>query len=256
MIEKIPSLTPPLWLMNISVTSMNIEPFPLKNVLQDSLYYPGAGTDGKPVKWFAGNTYSFIYTDYGVPRSEFLNELQSDQSGFTGYRILGTRDLTMKELIPNGWIPMSPSEYDGNPLAWHEVIAQPFCIWTVFERLLDYTEEHGPERFSLLYLCGEGAASYQALYNSNRIKPKILFLIQHAFGCNWTNFEDPEAILARSVASNAAGMPDWLIGRSRPNTEESEDMNLSYWPYYYPGPYIHYLDGWHGYAVWPLKNKR
>lgn len=250
MIEQIPSLAMPLWLTNLSAELMNTEPFPLNDVLKDSLYYPGAGTDGKPVQWLTGNTYSFIYTDYGVARSEFLDALQGEQTGFAGYRILGTRDVTMQELIPNGWIPMVPFEYDGNPLAWREVIAQPFCIWTVFERLLEFDVAHGPERFSLLYLCGEGVASYQALYNSNRIKPKILFLIQHGFGCNWTNFEDPDAILARSVASNPAGMPDWLIGRSRSN--EAEHENLSFWPRYYPGPYIHYLDGWYGYAVWPL----
>jgi len=215
MIEQIPYLDPPEWLMTLTVETMKNDPFPLSEVLQGSLYYPGAGTDGKPVEWLAGNAYSFVYTDYMVDRTRFLNELNvnDEHSGFTGYRILGQRDMTMQELIPNGWTPIPPGSRDENPNMWSEHFAQPFGIWAVLERLPEYTVEHGPERFSLLYLCGEGVASYQALYNSNRFKPKILFLIEHGFGGNWTNFEDPEGIFARSVAANPAGMPDWLVKR-------------------------------------------
>ena len=248
MIEQIPGLAPRAWLMKLTAETMANDPFPLYEVLQDSLYYPGAGTDGKPVRWLAGNTCSFVYTDYGVSRSRLLNALNDEHSGFRGYRILCLRDVTMKELVPNGWTPTLPRSCDENPRAWSEHFSKPFCIWTILERLSDYPAEHGPERFSLLYLCGEGVASYQALYNSNCVKPKILFLIQHGFGGNWTNFENQNAIFARSVAANPAGMPDWLVGRCR-----SKQEGQSYWSRYYPGPYLRYLDAWHGFAVWPLE---
>jgi len=244
MIEQIPRMMLPDWLMSLTAESMIAIPLPLHDILQDSLYYPGAGTDGKPVRWLAGNVYSFVYTDYMVSRSRFLKALNDEQTGFRGYRVLGSRDINEKELTPKGWLPMPPGPFDGNPNVGREHFAQPFAIWVIMERSHDYPSEHGPERFSLLYLCGEGVASYQALYTGNRIKPKILFLIQHGFGGNWTNFEDPDGIFARSVAANPVGFPDWLVGRCR------RESALSYWEKYYPGPYIHYLDGGHGFAVW------
>lgn len=252
MIEQIPCLVPPEWLMKLTAETMLNEPFPLYQVLKDSLYYPGAGTDGKPVKWLAGNTYSFVYTDYLVSRSRFLDELNDEHSGFRGYHVVGIRDMSMKELIPNGWTPTLSSRHAGNPSRWSEHFPEPFGIWTILERLSDYSSEHGPERFSLLYLCAEGVASYQALYNSNRVKPKILFLIQHGFGCNWTNFEDPEGIFAQSLAANSAGMPDWLVGRYQHKAEGLPRRHESHWPEYYPGPFMHNLGGWHDFAVWPF----
>ncbi len=68
-------------------------------------------------------------------------------------------------------------------------------------------------RFSLLYLCADGAAAYQALYIANAIAPKAIAVIQpgHSFGGNWTNFEDPQQILARTVAANPAGKPEFLL---------------------------------------------
>ena len=252
MIEQISYMIPPEWLMKLTAETITNDPFPLYDVLQASLYYPGAGTDGKPVRWLAGNTYSFVYTDYGVSRSRLLNALSDKHSEFRGYRVLGLREMTMKELIPNGWTPIPPSRHDGNPHAWSEHSPQPFGIWAILERLPDYPAEHGPERFSLLYLCSEGVASYQALYNSNRVKPKVLFLIQHSFGGNWTNFEDPEGIFIQSVAANPVGMPDWLVGRYRHNAEGMPRKHESYWPEYYLGPFLRYLGGGHDFAVWPL----
>ena len=252
MIDKIPMAATPAWLMRLSSTTMHQEPFPLREVLQDSLYYPGAGSDGKPVKWLAGHVHSFIYTDYGVSQSRFLAELKSPCLGFSGYKIVGRRNVTLKELTPKGWAPRHPKSVDGNPRLWRDYIKTPFCIWVVLERSLGYSAEHGPERFSLLYLCSEGAASYQALYNSNGIKPKVLFLINHGFGGNWTNFEEPSKILARSVRDNRAGMPDYLVGRYRPNESATCKKNESHWPDDYPGAFCHYFGGGHRFALWQL----
>ena len=83
----------------------------------------------------------------------------------------------------------------------------------VLERESGFSPEHGPARFSLLYLCADGAAAYQALYVANAVAPKVIAIIQpgHGFGCNWTNFGDPEQILARTVATNPAGKPELLL---------------------------------------------
>lgn len=226
----------PAWIKDLTAEQLQNGPFPLTDILQDSLYYPGAGHDGKPVKWLAGNVYSFVYSDYGVSKTSLLSDLIGPGEGFRGYGVLAFRDVTMQELIPQGWTPMMPDYRDGNPKLFQDSIQQPYAIWAVLERLPEFTDEHGPQRFSLLYICCDGAAGYQALYNSNQIKPKILFLIDHGFGGNWTNFEHPEKILARSVRANAQGLPDFLVGRK--NNEQT-----SHWPEDYPNePLAQILD--------------
>ena len=60
--------------------------------------------------------------------------------------------------------------------------------WVVFERNADRGEEHGPERFSLLFVCGEGLATFPQLYCSRGRAPKMLCFIQcWGFAGNWTN---------------------------------------------------------------------
>jgi hypothetical protein len=208
MIEQMEPMEPPAWLMALTEEEIGNGAFPLREILEDSLYYPGAGSDGKPAQWAGGNVYSFVYTDYGISRESFLADLNTPGRNFAGYRTLGWRDLIKEELTQRGWTPINPRPMDGNPDEWRQTFAKPFGIWAVLERLAKYDATRGPERFSLLYLCSDGAAGYQALYNSNGFKPKILFLINHGFGCNWTDFENPELILARSVRANRAGMPD------------------------------------------------
>jgi hypothetical protein len=230
--QKIEGAPEPSWLMNLTSTDIQHGTFPLHDVLQNSLYYPGAGYDGKPVKWFAGNVYSFIYSDYGVSRESVLSQLNPpSEDNFLGYEILAYRDLSERELIPNGWHQLSP-DFNENQSSnhWRDIFQKPYALWIIFERSSQYFDDHGPKRFSLLYICCDGAAGYQALYNSNQLKPKILFLINHGFGCNWTDFENPSKILARSVRANSAGLPDFLVGRRR----NIDNEVTCYWSKEYP----------------------
>jgi hypothetical protein len=71
---------------------------------------------------------------------------------------------------------------------------------------------HGPERFSLLFVGGEGAATFQALYYSNQCAPSAIVLIKcDAFTGNWTQFFDPTRVFARSVIQNPHGTPKYLF---------------------------------------------
>lgn len=210
----LPRKTVPAWLNAIDEASGATHPFPLKRILKNSLYYPASGFDGDPVKYFAGNIHSFVYADYGHSEEEFLQALAN--SGFLGYEPIATRSVTAHELnwpeLPNHL--NEASDEDSLELykkfGWIKV---PFCSWTVFQRCDDRPPSHGPARFSLLYLCADGAAAYQALYVANALAPMAIAVIQpgHAFGCNWTNFEDPQQILARTVATNPAGKPELLL---------------------------------------------
>lgn len=210
MINQLPLMTQPDWLSHITDKDLS-DSFPLKKVLQSSLYYPASGFDGTPVAHLAGNIFSFVYVDYGRSRDELIVELRSN--GFLGYRVIGQRSVAERELVPNGWMPIHLRPDDGDPEKYQEWIKEPFCEWMIFERDEQRGEEHGPSRFSLVHLCADGVAAFQSLYVRNRLRPRVIAIIQpgHAFGGNWTNFTDETAPLARAVRSNRAGQPDFLL---------------------------------------------
>lgn len=210
MIDQLPKMRTPTWLSKLSASSIENEPFPLSRILRDSLYYPSSWFDGDPVRHLAGNILSFIYVDYGHEQSEFDQALH-DQ-GFRGYEVLAKRTVTRQELAPHGWRPTQPFYSDGAPQNLHD-LKTPFCTWVVMQRQPGMPRDHGPARFSLLYLCADGAAAFDALYVTNGTAPKAIAIIQpgHAFGGNWTDFTDPGRILARFVLSNPAGQPEFLL---------------------------------------------
>ena len=207
----LPVLVTPNWLLDQTPETMEREPFPLLDLLKDSLYYPASSFDGSPVKYFGGHFLSFVYVDYGRTRDEFMEDLNN--RGFDGYDLVGFRSVTEEQLAPQGWRPTPPTLQDGDPSLYRDWIQEPFCIWSVFRRREGVPERHGPYRFSLLYLCADVVAAFQALYVTNAMAPGAVAIIQPGtgFGGNWTDFRNPERILARSVLRNAGGAPKILL---------------------------------------------
>jgi len=205
MIQEIPGSQVPDWIPQYGP----LDRLPLLELLSGSVYYPASGFDGQPVKILAGNFHSFVYVDYGLSRDQLLATLRSER-GFLGYGIVALRDVTEQELIPNGWTPLLPNHCDGNP---RPLQTQPFSVWVVLKRQSDFNEEHGPMYFSLLYICGDGVATYQAIYLGNKTYPAVVAIIQPGtgFGGNWTNFEDPQRIFGRTVMGNPDGVPTYLL---------------------------------------------
>jgi len=148
--------------------------------------------------------------DYGYT-SEQLTEALS-QTGFRSYRILGRREVTKEELTPQGWNPQPPppSERRRPPNGW---IKSPFCSWIVLQRAEPDPATPHMDRFSLLYLCADGVAAYQALYTSNQKFPACIAVIQPGtgFGGNWTDFTDPEKAFYQAIRANPAGRPGYLL---------------------------------------------
>ncbi len=196
------------WLTELSPTTMMNGEFPLRELLKDSLYYPCSGVDGDPVMHLAGNIVSFVYVDCGIDRNTVLNNLTN--TGFRGYERLAIRSVTEGELAPHG-LPPTPAIADIEPF---------FCIWSVFERQERFDAGYGPSRFSLLYICADGEATFRAIYRTNRaiyrtnaIAPRAVAVIQPGLDItrNGTDFEDPEGTFARSVCDNPAGPPEVLL---------------------------------------------
>ena len=230
MINDLAAKNTPDWLEKIKPASFNETPLPLQNVLEESLYYPACNIDGVPIKCLGGNVHSFIYVDYGVSREKIASRLEGTKGvDFKGYHLVGIRDVTQEELTPNGWHPNVTLKYrDGKPDNYQYIHKSPFALWSVFEREPSYPPEHGPNRFSLLYIGGDGVATFNALYYSNNSSPKYLAIIQSdGFSGNWTYFRDERKILGRLVLENPNGKPDYLLYGGWGNGYES-----TCWPTY------------------------
>ena len=195
-----------------SITEQEIENgvFPLQEILDNSFYYPSSGFDGGIIK--DCNTkrrslkiVSFIFCDYATGELAFNDA----QNTFLGYKILGSRNVEKSELTPNGWQPQFPPNFNLQTYQKYKDDWKPFAKWIIYERDENHGEDHGPKRFSLLYIGGEGVATYQALYWSNNATAKALAIIQPGtgFGLNWTDFTDRNGSLAWVVNNNPNGKP-------------------------------------------------
>ena len=66
----------PSWLKELTPESMVNDPLPLTDLLENSLYYPSAGSDGTPIRYLAGNIYSFFYVDYCMKQEKIINDIK------------------------------------------------------------------------------------------------------------------------------------------------------------------------------------
>ncbi len=207
----LPERDEPLWLSRLTAESIENGPFPIREILRASLFYPASGFDGDPVKYLGGHVHSFIYADYGVDEEAFEHALRVH--GVHGYRILGKRAVYESRLVGRDGDPGSVPPEQRPRIEMFQAHGTPFCTWVVFERLLDFDECDGPFRFSLLYWQQEGLTAFQRLYVSRRLTPSVVAIIQpgYGFGGNWTDFFAPEGPLASAVLSNPAGQPGLLL---------------------------------------------
>lgn len=192
---------------------------PLKQLLDGSLYYPAGGVDGRPVQYLAGLVHSFVYVDYGVVQEDLKKSIMA---GFDGYELCAEREVFKHEFVPPEWRPTiwprSDETLTGDLKRAEEQVRQhstdSYCRWFVFDRVGGLNPAHGPQRFSLLYLSADGAASYEPLYVRNKVSPRILALIidGSGFGGNWTNFSDPAQFMHRLVTQNGIiDGPEYLL---------------------------------------------
>lgn len=229
----------PEWLACLDEKTIVDEPFPLREILAGSLYYPACGNDGGPVKYLGRWFHSFVYVDYRYGRENFINELETRP--FSKYQVLGRRGVSLCELVPNGWSQPRLTETEAEQATQYadRRSGEPFCEWVVMERNASAPENHGPARFSLLYLNADGAAAYEALYTGNALCAGAIAVIQpgHGFGFNWTDFTDPQAVLARVVMGNPAGVPDVFVfggmgsHKNHPAPWPGYSNHLGWYPY-------------------------
>lgn len=204
------------WLTDITKNEFSSMKLPLKEILEDSLYYPASGIDGSPIRNWGLGVNSFVYVDTYYAKENYQNIITNEPP--KGYEIFSTREISKVDLVPNGYSPKpNVTISDQDIKTYLESLkmseAHPsnaFGQWTIFQRKSDFSQEHGPDRFSLLHIRGEGVATYQAVYIGNNYIPKIIAILRPGtgFGGNFSFFE---SFLFETLKTHPRGMPEQLL---------------------------------------------
>ena len=218
----------PYWLNLITKENIECGVFPIREILSGSLFYPASGMDGSPVRHWKLGVDSFVYVDALIPESSYISEIQG--RAFKGYGLMGYRKLSPSDLIFNGWQPRIPASIDPDLYrrAMESLMSDrqgPFAMWSVFERLPQQLEQHGPKRFSLLHVRAEACATYQALYVAGGVLPKIIALVRPGFGFG-RNFNNFDVALLETMQMHADGLPAQLLSWHPKGAPQSADDNF------------------------------
>lgn len=176
-----------------------------------TVFYPGAGFDGQPVELFGSTSFAhgFVYVDYGVEHNEILGELCHPKYGFKGYRLLDRIPLTQDQLSPGGWVPHLTRGEIGSDPYWFSKI-KPYAFLQILEREKHFKDSHGPERIAIIFVGGDGIASYDAIYGQGGRKPPSALIIQdHGYGGNYARFDDES--LLHTLALRTHQLPEYLL---------------------------------------------
>jgi hypothetical protein len=211
---------------DLTAAQIQNDPLPIRELLINSYYYPASGFDGQFVKHAPNTVQSFVYCDFAQGEQALMERYER----FRGYTPVALRSVQKEELIPNGWqMQIPPGVNREQYMRYFEQLQPPFAKWIVYQRDENQGAHHGPERFSLLYIGGEGVATYQALYWTNRATPAGLGIIQPGtgWGFNWTDFASHNGALAWVTLQNPYGTPQFIYYGGY--GDNYEDLN---WPRY------------------------
>lgn len=246
--KQLPSNPMPDWLMAIDKHSV----FHGRDVIDGSVYYPGAGLDQSVIDAYSGFAHSFIYVDYDTHHDFIWARIQR----LPGYDVLLIKKVNQKDLASNSIKSQKvyrsdfyPNFLEEEPITKklnrlnnrikdgitqaHDGMTPDFFIWVVYQRRITTNSGCGPERLSLLYIWGEGVDTYNTIFNSNRLRP-LAIVIKSVDRGNWTLFEQRGGIFERVVMDNEAGIPDYLFADWRYSPQYHNECNTDspYWERY------------------------
>lgn len=174
------------------------------------VYYPGAGYDGQPVATFNQGHFAhvYLYVDYGV--SKLYIKEQFIQPGFLGYQCIAIQDFVKTDLVPKSSTFDLGLNREQIEKIKRSPIGEGFGFLGVFERLPEYNDKHGLQRFAVVYLGGDGIATFAALFASKLYStPKVLILQDHGFGGNYDSFGGDG--LMHAIAEKFDVYPEYIL---------------------------------------------
>lgn len=176
------------------------------------VFYPGSGGDGHPVELFgsSGLAHCFVYVDHLVPQESIQGDLEDRDlhKHFSGYHTLTEVVLQESDLTPRGWSPHVRRRRVARSRA---SAFTPYGLFVVLQRDEERDEGHGPTRLAILFLGGDGFASYDALFcqGGEGSAPHAAVIQDHGFSGNYSHFG--HGGLLAEIASKCGVFPDWLF---------------------------------------------
>lgn len=206
----------------------NSEQFKIEDFFSSrTVFYPGCGTDGHPVKLFnsSHSAHCYIYVDYKLPWYDFLSEIESSNHGFIGYHVKFVADL-YKYFHGNRITNENLKFRNREKKILSYLYLHTFII--VMERNEDMDETHGAEKFAILFLNMDGVMAYEMLYCQKTSRKPFAFLLQdHGFGGNYTTFGAGGRLEEIAIAQQT--YPELLVvaDNSRPLKGFTRLMNVA-----------------------------
>lgn len=197
----------PDWLMGLNPNEPAHPAETLQRFMRSRLvYYPGSGFDGDPVAAFNASraAHCFVYVDYLTGREALLEELR--ERGFRGYRSIKTIDLQEADFRIGAW-----TRHIREPVEYHFPPVPPYGFLEIFERLPSRGEDHGAQRFAVLFLAADAHAAYDAMFCQRRSPPPpfCIVLQDHSFGGGYSPF-GRGGVMA-NIARETARFPQLLL---------------------------------------------
>jgi hypothetical protein len=198
------------FLSSLTPDSIKNGVFPLKDILKESLYYPYSSFNGEVIKNCnlhrkELDIISFVYCD----SRQSLEALNNVMHLFASYNILEYRDLAIEELVPDGSMLVASLGLNINNYA----IPQTPARWIVYERKPQKDNFYGPERFSLLYIFTKETATYRAIYQNNKLFPKVIASVEsnNTMHTNLLAIPRNNSLLERTVERNPYVKPSFIM---------------------------------------------
>ena len=188
----------------------------ISEVLQSRLfYYPGAGRDGQPISVLnrAHAVHVFILVDYWFDYNE-ANSMFTD-TAFSGYHIIHSQDVSKAELDqgePVSHFTKEEHRYYAMLKASRAIRDNTkggFCFLKILERDGEFDEEHGAERFAILFLGADAYPAYDALFGCKRAIPFAVLAEDYGYGNAYAGFEQGSPL--ELIALRTGALPKYLI---------------------------------------------
>lgn len=155
--------------------------------------------------------HSFIYVNYGVSQRTLEDRLHGlGGQGLRGYRVEREQSVAESVLRPGGWTAhVDPAKLHKD--VYRFASGSPFAFFVVLVRHADHGADHGPERLAMLFIGGDGHATYDALYGQNdgTLPPFLVVIQDHGMGGNYARFG--AGGLLECIACKCDVKPQWLL---------------------------------------------
>lgn len=152
--------------------------------------YPGAGGDLETIDVCIKTScvHLFLYVDYDAYNERSVEKADCKKF-FDGYHVIDTVDIPEHEIFKQGYHPIQKEIFS--------------CIMKIFERDEGLTDEHGPKRFAIVFLCADGIASYESIFCRENIQAPFIAVIEdYGSGNNYDRFSRGGKLERIAISNN------------------------------------------------------